>query len=79
MCLKDKKVYLHKRRDSTNCDEKATTRKEAGALSDITNLATGLHQNNLSTYDSICRTVDSLLIEVIKCPKEAVNRGGNSH
>lgn len=59
------------RRESTNCDSKATTENVADALGDITTPVTELHRHTMSSFDSICRTIEKGLVKVRKSLKKA--------
>lgn len=58
-------------RDSTNCNLKVTTCKEADALADTIGMVTSLHRGTMCLYDYIPRKVDGAFVEVSKHLKEA--------
>lgn len=63
-----------KRCKLTNCDPEVATRKVVNAQSDITILITELHRNAVSSYSSICRSVEVALVAVRKRLKIVFDR-----
>lgn len=66
------------RRVSTNCDLEVTTRKVASAQGDTTDTVTGLHQDTLSSYDSIWGGVYGTLVVVRRRQKTSFDREARS-